>query len=296
MADRPPVILEVALNGVTSPEQNPSVPRRPAQIAADALRCLDAGAAIVHTHTDDFALPPEKAADLYLEAYRPILAACPDAILYPTAGSGETHEERHAHHDVLARAGAIRMGLLDPGSVDLGSVGSDGLPAPLDAVYVNGPRAVRHQIETCHRLGLGGAIAIFEPGWLRVVVACFRAGALPRGSLVKFYFSESGYLGSGTPMFSPPPIPEALALYEAILGDLPIPWAVAVLGGSLLDSPIAALALEHGGHLRVGLEDHRAAESNRAEVERARRLCEAHGRRLATRAETERILDLPPRP
>jgi 3-keto-5-aminohexanoate cleavage enzyme len=252
-------------------------------------------AAIVHTHTDDFALPPEKAADLYLEAYRAILEQRPEAILYPTAGYGDSSEERHAHHEPLARAGAIRMGLLDPGSVNLGAVGRDGLPTPLDLVYVNSPSAVRQQIETCRRLGLGGAIAIFEPGWLRVAVACARAGTLPAGSLLKLYFSESGYLGSGVPMFSPPPIPEALALYEAIVGDLPLPWAVALLGGSLLDSPIAALALEHGGHLRVGLEDHPRAESNVAEVRRARRLCEEHGRRLATPAETERILGLPPR-
>lgn len=293
MTDPQPVILEVALNGVTSPERNPAVPRRPGVVAEDALRCLEAGASIVHTHSDEFALPPEKAADLYLQAYRPILAARPDAILYPTVGFGETPAERHRHHDLLAGAGAIRMGLLDPGSVNLGAVGADGLPLELDFVYTNGPREVRHQLEACRRLGLGGAIAIFEPGWLRVVLACQRAGTLPPGSLVKLYFSERGYLGDGEPMFSPPPLPEALALYRAMLGDSPLPWAVALLGGSLLDSPLASLALESGGHLRVGLEDHPDAASNRAEVERAAKLCAAHGRRLATPAEAARILGLP---
>lgn len=293
MANVQPVILEVALNGATSPERNPAVPRRPQAIAEDALLCLEAGASIVHTHTDEFALPPEKAADLYLQAYRAILDVRPDAILYPTTGFGETPAERHRHHDLLAAAGAIRMGLLDPGSVNLGSIGSDGLPPEMDFVYTNGPSAIRHQIEACRRLGLGGAIAIFEPGWLRVVLACSRAGTLPPGSLVKLYFSGGGYLGSGEPMFSPPPIPEALALYRTMLGDTPLPWAVALLGGSLLDSPLAALALEAGGHLRVGLEDHPDAESNLAEVKRARALCAAHGRRLASPAEASEILGLP---
>ena len=57
MASTAPVILEVALNGVTSRERNPAAPRLPAEVAEDALRCLAAGAAIVHTHTHD-ALKP----------------------------------------------------------------------------------------------------------------------------------------------------------------------------------------------------------------------------------------------
>ena len=86
MSERLPVILEVAVNGVTQPEQNPAVPREPAAIAADALRCLEAGAAIVHSHTHDPIRPADEAAELYLEAFRPILAERPDAILYPTIG------------------------------------------------------------------------------------------------------------------------------------------------------------------------------------------------------------------
>ena len=39
-------------------------------------------------------------------------------------------------------------------------------------------------------------ISIFEPGFLRVVLAYYNAGALPAGTLVKFYFSEGGYLGA----------------------------------------------------------------------------------------------------
>ena len=113
---------------------------------------------------------------------------------------------------------------------------------------------------------------MFEPGFLRVVLAYQNAGALPAGTLVKFYFSEGGYLGGGDPLWGMPPIPEALDAYLAMLGDAPIPWAVAVLGGSLLDAPIARLALERGGHLRVGLEDYeRRTGERRAGRRRGRR-------------------------
>jgi uncharacterized protein (DUF849 family) len=291
-----PVVLEVAVNGVTLPAQNAAVPRRPAEIARDALACLEAGAAIIHTHTDDPVRPPDEAAALYLEAYEPILAKRPDAILYPTIGVGAGVAERYGHHEVLARAGAIRQGLLDTGSVNLGAVGDDGLPIPIDFVYTNSPNDIRHMIERCTALGLGPSVAVFEPGFLRVVLACHRAGTLPSGTLVKFYFSLGGYLGGGEPIFSPPPISQALELYLAMLGDAALPWAVAVLGGSIFETPLAAMALERGGHLRVGLEDDPKAKSNLDEVTRARTLCEEHGRALASTQEAAELLALPKRP
>jgi len=269
------------------------VPREPAAIAEDALRCLEAGASIVHTHTHDPVRPPAEAAALYLEAYRPILAERPDAILYPTMGVGGSMVERYGHHEILARAGAIRAAVLDPGSVNLGSMGPDGLPLPLDYVYVNGPNDIRHAMDVCRRHGLGPSLAIFEPGFLRVVLAAHRAGALPPGALVKLYFSEGGYLGGGEPMFSPPPIPEALAMYLAMLEGTSLPWAVAVLGGSLLDSPLARTTLERGGHLRVGLEDEPTAKGNAFLVERCRELAADVGRTLATTDEAAAVLGLP---
>ena len=48
-----PCIIEVALNGVVKKDVNPRVPRNPAEIVADALGCIDAGATIVHNHNDE---------------------------------------------------------------------------------------------------------------------------------------------------------------------------------------------------------------------------------------------------
>ena len=41
-----PVIIECAINGVTSKATNPHVPVEPSEITADALACMSAGAAI----------------------------------------------------------------------------------------------------------------------------------------------------------------------------------------------------------------------------------------------------------
>jgi uncharacterized protein (DUF849 family) len=290
---REPVVLEVAANGVTTRTQNPAVPREPKEIAEDALACFAAGAAIVHTHTHEPALAPADGAALYLEAYRPVLAERPDALLYPTVAPGGSIAERYGHTALLAEAGAIRCGALDTGSVNLGAVMPDGWPLPMDYVYTNSPNEIRYMADVCRTHRLGPSVAVFEPGFLRVVLGAEKKGALPPGTLVKLYFSAGGYLGGGEPIFGAPPIREALDMYLAMMKGSRLPWAVAVIGGSLLDSEIVGPALERGGHLRVGLEDFFSAKSNVDEVRRARALCAEHGRSLASCAEAERILALP---
>jgi 3-keto-5-aminohexanoate cleavage enzyme len=293
-----PVIIEAALNGVTSKARNALVPVTPDEQAADGLACVDAGATVIHTHTADMLGPVDDVAGQYAAAYRPVVEAHPGTICYPTTGVGPTIEERYRHVELLAdveTAGVrlTRAAFVDTGSVNLGGTGPDGLPAGSGYVYRNDFADVAHKMRVCRERKLGPSIAVFEPGFLRVVLAYQRAGALPAGALVKFYFSAGGYLGGGAPLWGMPPIPEALDAYLAMLGDAPIPWAVAVLGGSLLDAPIARPALERGGHLRVGLEDHDAGPANAAQVAAAARLAGEVGRRVASIDDATRILGLP---
>ena len=74
-----------------------------------------------------------------------------------------------------------------------------------------------------------------------------------------------------------------------------LPWSVSVWGGDLLETPVARLALERGGHLHVGLEEHSGerAPTNQALVEEAAQLARDVGRAVATSTETAEILKLP---
>jgi uncharacterized protein (DUF849 family) len=290
-----PVILEVAVNGVTTKQRNSLTPEAPDEVAADSLACLEAGASVIHAHSRPSGLPTAEAAVAYAAALEPVAKARPDAILYPTMGSGSTISERYDHHVPLAEAGTIRMGVLDPGSVNLAATASDGTPPETGYAYVNTPADIHHMMSVCRDYGLGPSFAIYEPGFLRTVLAYHHGGVLPAGSLTKFYFSGTGYFGGGLPLYSAPPIPEALDLYLAMLGDTALPWGVTVLGGSLLDTPIAALAVERGGHLRVGLEDFSSGPSNLDQLQRAIALCQSLGRRVATCEEAAEILGLPSR-
>src|SRR5262249_23498322 len=254
-----PVIIEAAINGVTQKARNPHVPRTPEEIAADGLACFAAGAAIVHNHLDEFALDGPAAAERYLAGWRPILAARPDAIVYPTVGFGGSVEARYEHIDRLADTGLMRMGLLDPGSVNLGGLADDGLPGGVDFIYANTFGDIRWVAGLCDRQRLGPSIAIFEPGFLRTTLAYHRVGRLPRGAFVKLYFGgDHDYLARrrGGATFGPPPTRPALEAYLDLLEGSNLPWAVAVIGGDVAASGIAKLALARGGHVRVGLEDH----------------------------------------
>jgi uncharacterized protein (DUF849 family) len=289
---RLPVIIEVALNGVTTRRRNPLVPVTPDELVAEAVGCVDAGATVVHTHVVDPTAPAGVRADEYARCYRAVLAARPGTILYPTTGIGPTVADRYAHVAMLASEGLIRASFVDPGSVNLGGVGTDGLPPPIEYVYANTFADIRYAFDLAVQHQLGPSIAIFEPGFLQVVLAYHEAGALPPGTLVKLYFAAGGYLTPGRALWGVPPIPEGLDLYLAMLGDTGIPWAVAVVGGDAIDAPVTRLALERGAHLRVGIEDDPEAPGNVAIVERARALCASVGRPVATIAETEDLLGL----
>jgi 3-keto-5-aminohexanoate cleavage enzyme len=291
-ANDAPVIIEAALNGVTTRAHNPTVPATAEEQAKDALGCVDAGATVIHAHAPNIAVPPDEAAEQYAIAFRPVVERYPGVVCYPTTGIGKTIEDRYGHVELLDDMGLVRAGFVDTGSVNLGGTGPDGLLPNSTFVYTNTFADIAYKMDVCRERGLGPSIAIFEPGFLRVVRAYYDAGALPAGTLVKFYFSAGGYLGGGQPLWGAPPIMKALDLYLAMLGDAEIAWAVAVLGGPLLDTPVARAALERGGHLRVGLEDWDSGPANVEQVTAAAKLCRNVGRDVAGVADAARVLGL----
>lgn len=288
-----PVIIECAINGVTSKATNPHVPVEPSEIAVDALACLEAGAAIIHNHIDLYGASVEQAAQRYLEGWQPVLAARPDALLYPTIHFGADYAISYEHLIPLAAAG-LRVGLTDPGSVNLGGTDADGVPAG-DFVYRNSFETIGRAFEICRQARLGPSLAIYEPGFLRATLAWWRAGRLPQGTMIKLYFAtDAGYLGAP---FGLPPTERALNAYLELLGGCDIPWAVSVVGGDLCANEIARIAVERGGHLHLGLEFYRGdrTPTNVELVTEAVRLCEELGRTVATPDQAAEILGLAPR-
>jgi uncharacterized protein (DUF849 family) len=286
-----PLIIEAAINGATPKAANPNVPSSTAEIVACAGACIDAGAAIVHHHNHEGLLEARHASAPYRATWTAIYARHPEAVLYPTMGSGGAHtniRERYAHVEELADAGVLRLALIDPGSVSLGPVDSDGLPLPIDLVYQNTFADVRYMADLCRARGLAASISIFEPGFLRVALAYHAAGQWPRAK-IQLYFG-----GTALPFGLPPTAP-SLEAYLAMLAGTGLPWMVGVLGGDVRTT-LAELAIERGGHVRVGLEDYAGAgqPSNEALVADIVTLARRHGRAVATPAQAAEIIGLPP--
>ncbi|MBW2173748.1 MAG: 3-keto-5-aminohexanoate cleavage protein, partial [Deltaproteobacteria bacterium] len=135
-------------------------------------------------------------------------------------------------------------------------------------VYQFWPEDNRYTRQICTDFGTGAAFSVYEPGWMKNIIAMARAGTLPRGSKLNLYFGADN-LGAMAP-----PIPEALELYLKMMEGLDLKWAVSCPGrdGSVMDTPLARMALERGGSLRVGLEDDTTGPSNVEQIERAKKL------------------------
>ena len=298
--EKRPVILECAINGGTTKATNPLAPGTPAEHTAEVIQCLDAGASIIHMHSNQPNEDVKLAAQAYEDIYRPVRKKYPDAILYATANFDPVvyHRERRpwpgkvqcGHQRILAEDGIVNMVLFDTGVVPIGVYDKEGVPGPDSAFwwYAFGPEDVRYILQTCKDTGAGASISVFEPGWMKNVVAMARAGTLPRGSKLNIYFATDSFAGLA------PPIPEALELYLKMMEGLDLEWAIGYIGDkSVMDTPLARMALERGGSFRVGLEDWPNGTSNVEQLKRAKEIINAVGRPIVTGSEAIKYLDIP---
>src|SRR5438094_541804 len=119
--ERDAAIIEVSLNEAAMRVQNPHVPYSPNECADDALRCADAGAAVVHWHARDPVTGVQRLDDaaLYgrgLELMRPSgVLAYPS---YPPWPVGR--EDRLAHVWTLRERHGRELAPLALGSVGIG--------------------------------------------------------------------------------------------------------------------------------------------------------------------------------
>ncbi|GAC1598479.1 MAG: 3-keto-5-aminohexanoate cleavage protein [Acidimicrobiales bacterium] len=283
-----PLIIEAAINGSTSKDTNPNVPRSVDEIVTAAIACLDAGASIVHNHNDEpvFGEPSVHSPDPYEQAWRRIWHNHPGLLLHPTT-SGERSagiEVRFSHIAELHRRGSLTMATADAGCFTGAFDAADG-PISLP-IFGNSADEVAWIFRWCRDVDLPVHVSIFEPGFLRLVLAHLKAGSLPRHTKIQLYF------GGQPALFGLPATRASFDAYAAMLTDAHLPWMVGVLWGDVIGTGIAESAIRAGGHVRVGLEDYLGPDQPRNEdlVSKVAGLAHELGRRPAGADEAVQVL------
>lgn len=220
-----------------------------------------------------------------------MLDARPDALLYPTIHFDTDGSCSYEHLIPLAAAG-MRVGITDPGSVNLGVRDADGLPSG-GFVYRNSFDVIGRAFDICRDGQLGP-----KSRDLRTGLPPRHHGVVARRPVARRCDDQAVLLDRKRlprSTFGLPPTERALDAYLEVLDGCSVPWAVSVVGGDLCADRIAGLALERGGNLHVGLEFYGGdrTPTNVDLVTEAVALCRRYGRAIATPDEAAQILGLP---
>jgi 3-keto-5-aminohexanoate cleavage enzyme len=272
-----PAILTCAVSGgvVTS---NPNQPISREDVIAAALEAARAGASILHIHARTSDGEMTQAPEDYLAIKQAIVEQVDDVVLNFTTGGqlatgGQLREpDRESRRAIDAEP---QLATVNCGSMNFGS-GDDVLLNPRSLIA-----------EVAEELAERGIVPEYE---------CFDIGmALTAAKLAGAAKGAPGMMHMILGVAGGAPASAASVSLFAGLVPPGVPWAVTAIPRHF---PTMALTLSLGGHVRTGLEDvvyvapGEYAESNGQLVARARNLCEAIGRPVATPAQAREILGI----
>ncbi|MHB1469156.1 MAG: beta-keto acid cleavage family enzyme [Solirubrobacteraceae bacterium] len=267
-----PAILTCAVVGgmVTG---NPNQPRTRDEVIASSIDAAAAGASVLHIHArtpaGEISQSPEDFEAIKLE----IRAEVDDIVLNFTTGGrlGMAPEVRRRSMEAEPE-----LASLNSGSINFGAG---------DDVFLNPKPLIADFAAEMDRRGIVREYECFDIGM--AVAAGSLAESAPHAPGIMHLVL--GVIGGA------PPSVDAITMFARIVPD-GVPWMVTAVGRH--NFPMMAVTLALGGHVRTGLEDvvytgpHRYADSNAELVTRAKSLCDAVGRPVATPAQTREILGI----
>jgi uncharacterized protein (DUF849 family) len=287
--DQDKVVVTCALTGVLATRsQCPWVPYTPAEIAEEAKRAFDAGAAIVHIHARTDEGGPTFDPAIYAAIRRETEARCPVILNFSTGGAGPM-QDRVAHiAEVKPPIGALNMG-----SMNYAKYSGKRKEFVFDFVFENTFADISYLLEVMNHNGVKPELECFDVGHTSSVVPLLDKGLL-KGKL-DFSF-VMGVLGGVRATA------ENLARQAREAQDVAPGCTWKALGISHEQWKIIGAALSLGGNVRVGLEDNFyidgrgvvMAKSNGELVEKAVRMARDIGREPATVDEARALIGLPP--
>ena len=266
------LIITAALVGsLPTKEQNPNVPITPDELAADALKCYEAGAAVVHVHARDKDGKNVHGKEIFQEIHDKIKAVCPELIVQISTGGRAGVEFEGRSQGLLFNP---EMASLTTGSVNFAT-----------KIYENSPDTVTKLAQMMIERNIKPELEIFDTSMIPAAKDLYERGLLKKPLYFNFIM---GLKGAQT---------ADLAQLNHLLTMIPegSEWSISGVGKNQIFTTMMGIAL--GGHVRVGLEDNiyyskGVLASNAQLVERVVRIAKEFGREIATPDDAREILGL----
>lgn len=223
------LILTAAIVGAeVTREHTPFLPITAEEIADEAARCREAGAAVIHLHVRNDDGSPTQSRERFARAIERIRAKTDCIVQVSTGGAiGMSIDERAQPLSCRPEMATLNCGTLNFG----------------DDVFVNTRPQIR---DLAARLAAAGAVAeleCYEVGHLEEALSLAEKNVVSQPLHFQFVMGVPGGIGAN----------EANLRYLVSRVPADATWAVAAVGR--FQQPLTELAMRMGGHARVGLED-----------------------------------------
>src|SRR5688572_29744724 len=283
MAVDDPVLLTCAISGaVANRDQCPAIPYTPAEYAAEARRAVDEGASMIHIH----ARTPDGTPSYEVADFRAITEAISRAVdvvvNYSTGAVGVPVEKRVAYlRELRPDVAALNMG-----SMNYAKYSRSRRDFVFAMVFANPFEEIVALLEAMNELGIKPEHECFDLGHVGSLEPLVHMGVLHEPLHVSCVM---GVLGG---------VPPTARNLAAMVDNIPAGSHWGVIGVSRRQWTLVAAALALGGSVRVGLEDNfylpdgEMARSNGELVQRAARMAQDAGRRVATVAEARAMMSV----
>lgn len=285
MSDK--VIVTCALSGVLATrEQCPCVPYTPVEMAEEARRAYEAGAAVVHIHARTDEGGPTFEPAVFAAIREETRKRCPVILNFSTGGAGPM-SDRVAHiAQVKPEIGALNMG-----SMNYAKYSPRRKEFVFDFVFENPFRDIAYLLGVMKEAGAKPELECFDVGHTNSIGPLLDLGLLKLPLTFSFIMGVLGGLRATA---------ENLAMQAREAQALAPGSQWEVIGISHEQWRMVGAALALGGNVRVGLEDNFyldaagkvMAQSNGDLVAKAVRMARDMGREPATVDEARKLLTL----
>jgi uncharacterized protein (DUF849 family) len=303
MATSNKVIITCAVTGsIHTPTMSPHIPITAQEIADAAIGAVEAGAAIVHLHARD---PKDGRPDQAPDAFAPFLKVIKQrsgAIVNITTGGAPTMtiEERvRPAATFKPEVASLNMGSMNFGLFPMLARYKEFkhawerpyLEGSRERIFKNTFADIEYILTSCAENGTRFEIECYDIGHLYTLLHFAERAIVKPPFFVQSVFGILGGIGA-----HPEDVAHMRRTADRLFGRENYHWSV--LGAGRNQMPIAAMSAAMGGNVRVGLEDSlwlgpgKLAESNAAQVTKARQIIEGLGLEIATPDEARATLKL----